>query len=197
MRLSALVTVDIIIITPVRCFSCRRGVVMSSFTLDYNVFHLFLDSITRTKQQQLHTMDDSSNDDDDDGNDNVGIVTNSGTQVPIPKNLLTIAELWEFQRIVAVYANNSNARDMMKKDEAKYIYEVVHGSATKASQLNLMAQGSHQRYKKLYAPVKPIIDPTSNVLIEHTVHLFYSPNRITPAHCQLAKIMKFIYTVHF
>ena len=90
-------------------------------------------------------MDDSSDDDDNDGNDNVEIVTNSGTQVPIPKNLLTISELQEFQYIVAAYAYDSNARDMMKKDEAKYIYEVVHGSATKASQLNLMAQGSNQR----------------------------------------------------
>ena len=70
---------------------------------------------------------------------------------------------------------------MTKKDQAKCIYEVVNGSATNASQLNLMAQGSNPRYKKLYAQlaVEPNTDPTSNTLIERSIHSFYSPNHNT------------------
>ena len=70
---------------------------------------------------------------------------------------------------------------MVKKDQAKYIYEVVHGSATKASQLSLMVQGSNLWYKKLYAQLAdaPITDPTSNVVIQRIIHSFYSPNHNT------------------
>ena len=133
--------------------------------------------------------------DDDDGNQSNPILKNNVTCSPLSpiKIRLSMSKYREFQRVVAIFAYDSNSESMTIQRQQDFIYKVVHGSAefNVVPQLELLVQGDNKRYPSLYRP-QVIPDPPGKEIIgkPKIILPLYSPNNNTLKLCLLATTMK-------